>query len=70
MTDSPTRSLVKAIMWQLLGLLTMTLVGLVLTGSARLGGTMALINAAVGLTLYVVYERLWQRIGWGQLPRG
>lgn len=64
--DSRARSITKAVLWQMLGLVTMSVVGLVLTGSARVGGTMALINAGIGLTLYVAYERLWQRIGWGR----
>lgn len=49
-----------------MGLVMMTLVGLVATGSAAIGGGMALVNAAIGLTLYVVYERIWAGIAWGR----
>ena len=51
------------------GLATMTAVGLAMTGSAALGGTMAVANTAVGLTCYVIYERVWARIGWGRGDR-
>ncbi len=27
---------------------------------------MALVNAALGLMTYVIYERFWARIGWGR----
>lgn len=60
------RSVVKAIVWNVMGLATMTLVGLVATGSVAVGGALALINTAIGLTLYVIYERLWAGISWGR----
>lgn len=64
--DSTKRTWAKAIFWQVLGLISMVIVGYVFTGSLRAGGVMALINAAIGLTMYVIYERLWARIGWGR----
>ncbi|MDX2485769.1 DUF2061 domain-containing protein [Antarcticimicrobium sediminis] len=60
------RSLVKAVIWNLIGLTVMAVVGLIATGSVALGGTMALINTGVGLVMYVGYERLWANIGWGR----
>ena len=30
------------------------------------GGAMALINTAIGFTLYLVYERVWSRVRWGR----
>ncbi len=63
----------KALFWQALGLLTMLGVGFAATGSLRVGGGIALVNAAVGLLAYVAYERLWAHVGWGLRcapPRG
>lgn len=60
------RSVVKAIVWNAMGLAVMTLVGLIATGSAAVGGALALVNTAIGLTLYVVYERIWAGIAWGR----
>lgn len=60
------RSVVKAIVWNVMGLATMTLVGLIATGSAAVGGALALVNAAIGLTLYIVYERIWAGVSWGR----
>lgn len=64
--ESRKRSLVKALIWNIIGLSVMTLVGLAMTGSVGLGGTMALINAALGFATYLVYERVWARIHWGR----
>jgi len=60
------RSLLKAVIWNILGLTVMTLVGFVATGSATVGGAMAVINTAIGFVMYLSYERLWARIGWGR----
>lgn len=60
------RSVVKAVIWNLMGLAMMTLVGLVATGSAAIGGTLALVNTAIGLTMYILYERVWAGIRWGR----
>ena len=49
-----------------MGLLVMTLVGLVATGSASVGGALAAVNTAIGLTLYLIYERIWSGISWGR----
>lgn len=60
------RSVVKAIIWNAMGLAVMTLVGLIATGSAAVGGALAVVNTAIGLTLYVIYERIWAGISWGR----
>ncbi len=49
-----------------MGLAVMTVVGLIATGSAAIGGTLAVVNTAIGLTMYVVYERVWAGIQWGR----
>ncbi|SDW33873.1 Predicted membrane protein [Ruegeria halocynthiae] len=56
----------KALVWNAMGLAMMTLVGLIATGSAALGGMVALVNTAIGLTMYVIYERIWAGISWGR----
>lgn len=64
--ETRARTLVKAFLWNAIGLAVMSLVGLAMTGSAAVGGAMAVINTAIGLTCYVVYERVWANIRWGR----
>jgi uncharacterized membrane protein len=64
--ETRTRSIVKAIIWNAIGLMMMCLVGFVATGSLKVGGAMALVNAAIGLTTYVIYERVWAQVRWGR----
>lgn len=60
------RSVAKAVIWNLIGLGMMMAVGWLATGSLALGGSMALINAGLGLTCYFVYERVWANVTWGR----
>lgn len=60
------RSVLKAIIWNSIGLITMGIIGFIATGSVLAGGTMAVINTALGLSMYVIYERFWAGIRWGR----
>ena len=64
--ETRARTLVKAILWNIMGLIVMSLVGLAMTGSVAVGGAMAVINTAIGLSVYFVYERVWANISWGR----
>ncbi|MBV0911401.1 DUF2061 domain-containing protein [Anianabacter salinae] len=61
------RTIVKAIVWNIIGLATMSLVGWLATGSVAAGGGIAVVNTAVGFTLYILYERVWAGIRWGRV---
>lgn len=65
--ETPRRTLVKSLVWTLIGLAVMAVVGFAFTGSLAVGGSMAAINAAAGFLSYAAYERVWARIGWGRL---
>jgi uncharacterized membrane protein len=52
----------------LLGLIVMTIIGYIFTGSVGEGGALALTSAAVGLMNYFLHERLWARVRWGRIP--
>jgi len=60
------RTFLKTIIWQILGLLTMSFVGYAITGSIISGGALALANTGVGIVTYITYERIWSRINWGR----
>ena len=64
--ETPKRTLVKGTLWILMGLVVMSLVGLLFTGSMAVGGTMAVVNSLIGFVNYLAYERLWSRISWGR----
>ena len=64
--DTARRTLVKALVWQALGLVVMALVGWAFTGSVVLAGGMAVANMAIGFATYLIHERIWARVRWGR----
>ena len=64
--ETTKRSVLKAVLWNALGLLSMTATGFLLTGSATVGGALAFLNTVLGLVVYFIYERIWARIAWGR----
>ena len=65
--DSNRRTIAKAICWQAMGLIVMTLIGYLFTGSASQGATLALTSAAIGMVTYFLHEKAWARVRWGRL---
>jgi len=63
--ETKTRTITKAVMWQIMGLISMSTIAYIFTGSIGQGGTIALAGAAFSFFMYVIYERAWGRIGWG-----
>lgn len=65
--ETATRSVVKAITWQVLGLFTMTLLAWLATGDLVASGGLALSAALTGLVCFFLHERIWARIRWGRI---
>jgi len=65
--ESAKRTVLKAIIWQITGIITMGIVGVFMTGSVAQGLGLALANTAVGTLTYIIYERVWTRVRWGRI---
>ncbi|WP_319498902.1 DUF2061 domain-containing protein [uncultured Cohaesibacter sp.] len=65
--DSRTRTIAKAISWQLMGLVSMTLVGYLFTRSLTASSGIAIASAIVSFIFYCFHERLWSRVRWGRM---
>jgi uncharacterized membrane protein len=57
----------KAVSWQILGLLSMVLIGYFFTGSLTAAGSMAIFTTILSSICYVMHERAWNRIPWGRV---
>ena len=64
--ETAKRTITKAILWNVLGLLSMAGVGYAATGSLAVGGGLAVTNTTIGFICYVIYERVWSGIRWGR----
>lgn len=65
--DTNLRTLAKTATWQTSGLLAMCGITYAVTGSLADGGIVAIIGAVTGTLAYMLHERLWSRVRWGQL---
>lgn len=59
------RSLAKAASWQFFGIVMMSLLGFLFTGSLSSGGALAVLSSLLGFFSYLLHERVWASIGWG-----
>ena len=64
--NSKSRLLVKALTWQFSGLITMTVIGYLISGSFNVGGSIAFLGSITGFFAYLAHESLWAKIRWGQ----
>lgn len=65
-SDSPVRSIVKAVSWRLIGTLDTLIVSYVLTGEIVLATSIASVDFVTKMILYFFHERIWNRIKWGR----
>ncbi len=68
--ETTNRIAAKALTWQATGLLVMSGLGYLLTGSWQSAGSFAIGSAVLGLGMFMVHEKLWARIAWGRIVTG
>ena len=65
LTESPLRSVFKAISYRIVGTITTAVLAWFVTGDLGVGVTIGLLELAVKTAVYYLHERVWQ-----QVPRG
>jgi hypothetical protein len=70
MPDRPRRILIKGILWELTGILCLTILALLYTDfTLPKAGFIALLYHGIRITMYFAYEELWMQIRWGKIKR-
>ena len=64
--ETSKRAAAKALTWQATGLVAMTGLGYLVSGSLETAGQLAVGSTALGLVLYFLHEKAWARIRWGR----
>lgn len=64
--DTQIRLLTKSATWQIMGFLTMTLIGYLFTGSISASGGIAVTGTMIGFVSYFFHEKLWSKVAWGR----
>ena len=66
--ESWRRAVVKSVVWRVIGVVILGGVSYAFTGSFSESLGITSVFTAIRVVLYVVHERVWDRIGWGRLP--
>jgi uncharacterized membrane protein len=66
MTDTPGRSLIKAVSWRITGSGATFLISWLISGDFSVAGSIAVIQLVSNTVLYFIHERVWNRINWGR----
>ncbi len=64
--DTTARLILKSVTWQAAGLITMTLIGFVFTGSFAASSSIAVVGSIAGFVSYFLHEVVWSKIYWGR----
>ena len=65
--ETSKRSLLKAISWQIVGIIITISVAALYTGSIAQSLELTAIYTVLSFICYTLHERIWQRIPWGRL---
>lgn len=65
MSDSNSRSIVKAISWRIIGSTAAIIIAYLVTGSLAASSTIGILHLISNTLLYFIHERIWNKIKWG-----
>jgi len=60
------RSIAKSVSWRTIGTLDTIVISWMVTGTLQLALSIGMIELITKMTLYVLHERVWNRIRWGK----
>ncbi len=60
------RSFLKSVSWRIIGTLDTILISYVITGKIAFALSIGGIELVTKMILYVVHERLWNKVNWGK----
>ena len=64
--DAHWRSFAKAVSWRITGSIDTLVLSLIITGSAKLAGTIAATEVLTKIVLFYLHERAWTWLPWGR----
>ena len=66
MNEPKKRSLLKTLTWRITASLETFTIGWIITGSWRIGRSIATLEVVTKLFFYYFHERIWNKIKWGR----
>jgi uncharacterized membrane protein len=65
-SETPIRSLAKAITWRIVGTVDTFIISWIITGQALIASSIALTEIVTKISIFWIHERAWNRIDWGK----
>ena len=65
-SESPVRSIAKALSWRVVGTLDTLVISYLLTGEITIAASIASIDFITKMILYFFHERAWTLVNWGK----
>ena len=66
LSDSPVRSLAKAVSWRVTGTIDTFIISWLITGQVLLASGIAFTEIMTKIALFWFHERVWNKISWGK----
>jgi len=66
LSDTPVRSLAKAVSWRVTGTIDTFLIAWLITGQALIASGIAFTEIMTKIVLFWGHERVWNRVAWGK----
>jgi uncharacterized membrane protein len=66
MTETPVRSLAKAVSWRVTGTIDTFVISWLITGQVLLATGIAFTEIMTKIFLFWMHERVWNKINWGR----
>lgn len=67
MKDKPLRSIVKSLTWRFTGTIDTIIISFIITGKLDFALSIGLVELVTKTVLYIVHERLWDRVKFGKI---
>jgi uncharacterized membrane protein len=64
--ESKKRSLTKTITWKIVATLITFLTLYYFTGNLSVSSAITVVEAVLGMILFYIHERVWNRVSWGK----
>ena len=68
--ESHPRSFAKAVSWRILGSIDTFIWSLIMTGSMKVAGSIAVFEVLSKIFLFYFHERIWDVVPWGRRHHG
>ena len=65
-SEQLSRSIMKSVSWRIIGTVDTIAIAWLITGTLKFALSIGFVELVTKMVLYIVHERLWNKISWGK----